>query len=887
MTAGPDRPVRVFVSSDIRELAKERSRLRQAIADIGFTPVMFEPGVRPHPPRELYRAYLAQSDVFIGVYWQEYGWVAPTMEISGVEDEWRTAGALPRLVYVKEPAPHRHPRLSTLLSAIAGDNRITTFDSADDLAIKVASDLKRATGVEPGGEDRVTAEGPMPAALPAVPSRLIGREDDLETLQEMIRRPEIRLLTLTGAGGTGKSRLGLELAHRVAGSFEDGARFVSLAEISNATEVAGKIGRDLALADSGRQSITDTIAEYLADKEALLVLDNFEQVLDAAPLVAKLLAAAPRLKVIATSRAPLRITGENDYQVSTLAHPRGDPSETGTELDYPAVELFVERAKEANAALRLDSGQIEAIAAISRNLDGLPLAIELAAARTRYVDPQTLSAHMSKTLDLLSRGARDRPARQQTMRATIDWSVALLEERARRLFRRLAVLNGDSTLETIEAVANWEGDLGTSLLDELESLVDLGLIQVNPRWAEPRFSMLRVVQEYAAEQLAASGEGLEASKRHASHFLAMAEEAEPYLWQADRTPWLDHLEANLGNLRQAFDFFVESGDAAGMWRLAAAVGPYITLRGPLGDTIRLLTAVGITPAAVVPDGVDPHKVGAALRDAGIVHAMIGDFAGATPYLNRAIELLADDPLGAARARAYLGIAGISMGDPATMPHLAGAHEIGRELNDLYVTAVSSTFMAEVSMAFGDMEGARQYVLAAESLCREAGDDWLLGLTLLERGNLAIVADNMDEAVPAAEECYRMLTQERSTLAGWPMVGLGYCHLRLGDLDRASKEFDEGIELGRRAGDKTIVLAGLMGLAGCVARQGNGELAARLLGASDGIRLAIGYQLWSATLIMFNLVEAAVREAGPEEEIDRFRREGEALSYEQALALAAG
>ena len=718
----------------------------------------------------------------------------------------------------------------------------------------------------------------------------MGREGELSELEALLLRPDVRLLSLTGPGGTGKSRLALELVSRVASRFTDGVGFASLGEIRDADEFPGKLARDLGLQDSGRQPLAETIRDYLTDKSMLLLIDNFEHVLAAAPLVAELLSTAPELTVLATSRGPLRLTVEHEYPISPLPHPQGLASDFGSELAYPAVELFVARAREANSRLTLNSAQIEAVAEISRALDGLPLAIELAAARTRYLDPRTLVGHMGTTLDVLSRGARDLPGRQQTMRATIAWSEDLLEERGRRLLRRMAVLSGESTLDSIEAVTNWEGDLGMGLLDEIESLVDLGLVRLSTpdQWLEPRFSMLRTVREYAAERLEESGEGDRARAAHARHFLDLAEEAEPYLWTPERHPWLDHLAAKLENLRQAFAWFVEHEELASLWRLTAALGPYLTIRGPQGEALRLLSALGVDAESTAPVGVSAETAGAVMREMGILHTLTGDFMAARPYLQRAVALLeeAGDPVGRARALGYLGVAGISVGDGSALAELTLGCELGRELGDVYSTAVASTFMAEVSAAMGDIESARGYVLGANEMCRDAGDRWLQGLTLIQRGNLAIVADYMEEAITASAECHRLLAEEGSSLAGWPKVGLGYCHLRLDEPDVAAKHFDEGIQLGRRAGDKTIVLAGLIGLAGVAAAQGDATRAGSLLGAADVIREALGYQMWSATLGMYQHVNDLFATVAPTEaERARLCDAGRALSYDEAIVLA--
>lgn len=900
MIRTPDQRVRIFVSSTIQELAPERALARQTISGLHLSPVLFEMGARPHPPRDLYRAYLAQSDVFVGIYWQSYGWVAPTMDISGLEDEFELSGGKPRLIYIKEPAPERQPRLGVLLDRIRASDSAAyqRFEMpeqlgallADDLAVLLSERFTASAGsvVHPASHEPVAAA--LPRSVPEPRGKFVGREGELSELEALLVRPDVRLLTLTGPGGTGKSRLALELTSRVAGRFADGVGFVSLGEIREVDEFPGKLARDLGLQDTGRQPLAETIRDYVTDKSMLLVIDNFEHVLAAAPLVSEMLNTAPELTVMVTSRAPLRLTVEREYPMSPLPHPRGLASDLGSELAYPAVELFVARAREANTRLAFDSAQLEAIAEISRALDGLPLAIELAAARTRYVDPRTLVGHMGTTLDVLSRGPRDLPGRQQTMRATIAWSENLLEEQGRRLFRRMAVLSGESSLDSLEAVTNWEGDLGVGLLDEIENLVDLGLVRLSTpdQWLEPRFSMLRTVREYAMEKLDESGEADRARAAHASHFLDLAEGAEPYFWTPERHLWLDHVSSKLENLRQAFAWFAAQDDFASLWRLGAALGPYLAIRGPQGEALQLLSAVGVDAGSATPMGLNGEIAGAMMREIGILHTLTGEFMAARPYLQRAVALLeeAGDQVGKARALGYLGVAGISVGDGSAMAELTSGYELGRELGDVYSTAIASTFMAEVSAAFGDIESAREYALAANEMCREAEDHWLLGLTLIQRGNLAIGSDDMEEAITAATESHRLLAEEGSSLAGWPKVGLGYCHLRLDEPDVAAKHFDDGVQLGRRAGDKTIVLAGFIGLAGVAAAKGDAMRAGRLLGAAEVIMETLGYQMWSGTLVMYNLVnDLFVIATSTEAERARLREAGRVLTYDESIALA--
>jgi predicted ATPase/class 3 adenylate cyclase len=1070
----PDQRIRVFISSTLQELAPERAAARDAVSGLRLIPVMFELGARPHPPQDLYRSYLEQSHVFVGIYWQSYGWVAPSATVSGIADEYMLAGDRPRLIYVKEPAPDREPELEELLSRIRDDGRVAykRFEGPDDLAELLADDLsllvserfqagggrerplsgtltflfadiegstalledlgdeyehvlrryqalvsgavkghggtaesrpgdgvfcvftdaveavaaaveiQQSLGVETwpadatvrtriglhtgsaverpeglvgldvhraarvgdaahGGQILVSS---MTAALikdeahrrgwtlddlgeftlrglsrperlhrlsiaglasnlapprasraslvgvPTVLTSLIGRDAEIDEVSEAVLRPDVRLVTLTGTGGIGKTRMALAVTERVAHRFPDGVGWVPLAAVPDPDAVGGAIAQALGLLDSGRQAIADTVCEYLSDKDFLLVLDNFEQVTVAAPLVGDLLDRAPRLTILVTSRAPLRLRAEHEMPVAVLGYPRTSSVAPGHETLYPAIELFVERARASNPHLVLDSPRLEAIGKIVSQLDGLPLAIELAAARVRYLDPRALAGRMTNLLDLLSGGARDLPERHRTMRATIQWSEQLLDEPTRRLFRWLSVFRGTPALSSVEAVLACNGDAGLDTLAGLESLADVGLIGFDSvdDSAEPRFSMLRVVREFAYGCLLDHEEAEAAHEAHRRHFLELVEEAAPYLWTPQRRPWFDHIERNLADIGIAFERMGAAGDRVSVWRMAAGMGHYVVLRGLYGQALQLLDSVGITADGELPDGLPEAVAGRALRSAGAIAFMTGDFVAALPYLRRSVELLegSGEAREAARSRMYLGLAGISTGDASAILELFAARAAGEELDDLPSFAIAATFSAEVSLALGDIDGALQLLEAVERRCREADDRWLLGIALLGRGNLEIVRDQIETALVVTTECVDLLREEWPSVAGWPLVGLGYCHLRRGEADVARKYFDESITTGRRSGDKTIVLGGLMGLAGTAALEGDPGRGARLLGASDSIRAAIGYQLWSATLKMYELVEQLLAASGDPPAVDQGRAEGGRLGYEQALALAA-
>jgi predicted ATPase/class 3 adenylate cyclase len=1071
MIRTPDQRVRVFVSSTLQELAAERAAVRESVSQLRLTPVMFEIGARPHPPQDLYRSYLDQSDVFVGIYWQSYGWVAPGSAVSGIEDEYQLAGDRPRLIYVKQPAPDRQPELDGFLDRIRGDGKVSyrQFDTAeslsslvlDDLALLVSErfqasgeDLRLESGtmtfvfadmegstalLEELGEEyselvrvyhslvdaaasrrggrvesragdgvfcvfadavaaveasvdlqrslagrtwprgvevkarigihtgtaRELPEGyvgidvhraarvgdaaqgdqiilssttvaligdhaarqrwklatlgdfdlrglthterltqlivpdmgisvqPLRARrvgagrIPTPMTSLVGREADLRELEGLLTRAGVRLVTLTGSGGIGKTRIAAEVVHSVSDQFADGVEWVALDAVSDAELVPDAIAASLGLIDSGRQSVTDTIAEYLLDKQVLIVLDNFEHVLSAAPVVAGLLERAPGTTMLVTSRSPLRVRGEYELPVSALAYPGDDAS--GDEASYPAVELFIARARTANPHLVVHSDQMDAIAALTARLDGLPLAIELAAARTRYLDPQVLASRMTSLLDLLSRGAQDMPERHRTMRETIKWSERLLSDDARRLLRRLAVFRTNPTFESVMAVANWDGTIGGDPFAEIEGLADVGLIRLASTHdrPEPEVSMLRVVREYALEELAANDELEPTQRAHAAHFLAVVEEAAPYLWTPQRGSWIAHLERYQADIAAAFVSLGSSDDRSGAWRLAAAIGPLIFLRGPYGQALSLMADAGISAIAELPDGLSAVTAGVALQSAGFVTFLTGEASSSLPLIRRSVELLtaSGDRRELARSHAVLGIAGISTGDHSAMTALESSRVAGEAMDDLPSFAIASAFSGEVAGAMGDFDRARELVRHAEERCRASDDRWLLGLTLVVSGNLALVTDRIDEATVTYDEAYAVTAVEQPGVSGWPLIGLAYCHLLRGEVDVSRKEIEQAIAIGRWSGDKTLVLAALIVMAGVAVADGIHERAARLLGAIDALYVALDSQMWKTTARMHEGLQRRLAETGDPTAIEAARRAGTRLSYGEALTFA--
>jgi Domain of unknown function (DUF4062)/AAA domain len=434
MIRTPDQRVRVFVSSTLTELAAERSAVRSVIERLRLTPVMFELGARPYPPRALYRAYLQQSQIFVGVYGESYGWVAPGETISGLEDEYVLSAGLPRLLYVRDPAADRQPRLSQLLHRIEADDTASyrRFASPAELERLLADDLMlllserfESLAAAPVADAPQVELRLSPAPLPLTP--ILGRDAEVDAVGRLLKE-KARLVTVTGAGGIGKSRLVVEVTRRLAGELPD-VHFMPLSGLTRAADVMTAIAAGLGVPLEGSLSPTELLIVHLKGRPLLLVLDNFEQVAGAAPDLVRLLDGCPALQLLVTSRQVLRLRGEREFPLAPLPVPA--PGEEGDEaLQNPAVQLFVDRARGVHPAFVLERGNVGTVAEICRRLDGLPLAIELAAARVRLLSPGGLLARLSTRLNLLTAGAVDMPERQRTLRATIDWSYDLLDPRS-------------------------------------------------------------------------------------------------------------------------------------------------------------------------------------------------------------------------------------------------------------------------------------------------------------------------------------------------------------------------------------------------------------------------------------------------------------------------
>jgi predicted ATPase len=840
----PDQRLRIFVSSTLEELAAERRAARDAIETLHLTPVMFELGARAHPPRDLYRAYVAQSQVFIGLYWQRYGWIGPDMDISGLEDEYVISSAMPRLVYVKVPAPDREQRLEAMLEGMraSGAHCYKEFTTAEELHELVASDLallltERFQILE--GQDSpvgasVSSQGDAPARwLPNAPTSIVGRQNELATIRELLSREDVRLLTLTGTGGTGKTRLAIEAVPSLADRF-DLVHFVSLAAIRDPQLVASTIAQALGIRELGEKTPTECLKDLLRDKCALLVLDNFEQVADAASLVAELLAVCAHLKVLVTSRMPLELRGEHEFPVLPLAVPAG---EAGNNLEViatsPAVQLFLERAQAVRSDFSLKGDNASAVAEICRRLDGIPLAIELAAARVRVLSPVAMLARMERRLPLLTGGARDLPERQQTMRNTIAWSHSLLEEETAVLFRRLAAFAGGADLRAIEAVCYGSHPEHGGAFAQVEELVHKSLLRVaQGPGGEPRFSMLETIREYAGERLAESREERELLVRHAEFFLGMVVEAEPHLTSGRRFPYLVGLETDLDNLRAVI---ARSLDGRVPFEIGMDVCSHLLwywyLRGRHIEGRR----VSETMLQRLDKESDTVPRGSILLGAGALAWCQGDFVTARSFLEESVGVLRR--VGTARDLAFpLTMIGATLASQQDYRGASAAYEesiaAARESRDQWTEAFASSWLGDIYLLTNDLDTARKLQEGSLDLFGRLGDDWGRAMVLHA---LAVVLGYLSEHQQARqmfEESARLMREANDQYAlARVLSGAAELAVKEGDPDRAVTLLKEAISLWVHMGNETGLRLCVGIMAKIAGLRGEPEQAARLLGAA--------------------------------------------------------
>ncbi len=820
------------MSSTLTELAAERSAARTAITRLHLTPVMFELGARPHAPRELYRAYLAQSGVFVGIYWQQYGWVAPGEEVSGLEDEYLLSGDKPKLIYMKAAA-ERQPRLTQMLARVEADDQASykPFDTADDLAELLADDLavlltERFARLAPAAAPE-RRSAPLPVPL----TPIIGRADEIGAVLAALRDPDVHLVTLIGPGGIGKTRLAIEVARKMLDAGVppglDGASFIDLAAVRDAAGWPDAVTAALGIRPEGTRPVLDLLIDRLQGRRLLLVLDNVEQLVAAASDLGALLAACPDLTALVTSRIALRLRGEHEITLAPLPTPAAG-SRAGAESigQSAAVRLLVARARQVRPDFAVTPGNAAAVAELCRRLDGIPLALELAAAQLRLLTPATLLRRLGPGLDRsldLAASTVDTPDRQRTLRATIQWSYSLLGEAEQTMLARLSAFTGSWTVEAADAVGTADGDLDA--IDTLSSLLAQSLILIDESDpAEPRFRMLNTIRVFAGEQLAGRGETDATIVRLTRYMVRVVETVRDALQGPDHRAVSERLDRERDEIRSAIGWALRTDDAETVGRLLTPLFTYWWSRGLLPLTSELAEQAAALPSAA---NLPPYPSALLLGARGISMVMIGRGAEAEPLLRRTLELATS--LGNRRLAAY---ALLGLGGALVRPDIGEARQ-----------------------RLGDAAGA----------FRELGDRWGLALTLSTLGQLALLAGDQavaramhEEALAAAQAIDNHYLQAQVL----DMLGLGAA--TAGDMTAARDRYAAAAELHIRLADYEGSSYGLSGLARLALARGRAPAAARLIGASDYARQVIGTVIWPGLQSTTDELAAAVAGAlGPE------------------------
>jgi predicted ATPase/serine/threonine protein kinase len=757
------------------------------------------------------------------------------------------------------------------------------YASTRDLARDLAAVRDRLA------DAHVSHAEPRPSNLPVPRTASIGREHEAAALRLLLGRDDVRLVTLTGPGGIGKTRLALQAAREIGDQFPSGVWFVALSVVGEPGLIASTIAQAVGVRETGNQSAQEGLKEYLGglDQPMLLLLDNFEHLVSAAPAISELLSAGPRLKIVVTSQSPLHVYGEHEFPLPPLALP--DPKSLlplGALSRLPAIALFVERARAVKHDFVLSNENASAVAAVCARLDGLPLAIELAAARIKLLSPAAMLMRLESCLNLLTGGARDLPARQRTLRGTVDWSYGLLNPAEQTLFRRLSVFSGGCTLEAVEAVCDTAGDLGLDVLDGMTSMVDKSLAQqVEEAAGETRFVMLTTIREYALERLAASNDVAATRRSHAAYYLVLAEEGAAEA--AAHPEWLDRLEVEHDNFRAALEYLTKTGDADWGLRLGSALFHFWETREYLTEgRSRIARLLALEGAAA-----RPKLRSRLLFSAAVLAGEQGDYTSAQRLFDESLEtcLELNDKRGVAVALNALAVNARDRGELATSSLLfEQCVAIWRDEGDPADVARALSNLANVTKLQGEAARAASLYDECLAIFRKVGDVAGIAWTLNYQGDVAREGNDVAAARSFYEQSLAAFSLSRD---GWgiasalsDLAGLSWDQ---GDSDEARRLYGESIQMFQNLGHKRGIARVLGCLAANAAAQSSAVQALRFAGAAAALRERLGTPLTPAEQHKLEKVlEFARRTLGNAAGMTAWM-EGWALPVEQAIQEAMG
>lgn len=877
----PDQRIRVFVSSTLKELEPERRAARDVIERMHLAPVMFELGARPHPPRELYRSYLAQSDIFIGLYWERYGWVAPGEEISGLEDEYRLSTRLPSLIYIKEPAPEREERLDDLLNHIRSDDRTSykSFATSDELAELIGRDLATLLA-ERFDAARVASvdESADALSLPGIPSpytSLVGREADLDAVRALLADGRNRIVSIVGPGGVGKSRLAIEVAQDAARRGRHVA-FALLETVTAPDRVITALARALGVHDTGDEPLEEKVIAAVDERDVLLVVDNMEHLLDAADLLVRLITRTPRLQLLVTSRSPLRVRAERVFDLAPLETPAdAEVTAVPTRPEAPfdeqaasgatvrtvlsdlsrglapagmsAIALFVQRAEAAHPAFELTAENLADVIAICRALDGMPLAIELAAARVRTMTPRDILARLDSALALLVGGARDLPERQRALSRTIQWSVDLLDDDARTALGAMSVFAGSFTLAAAERVL---GAVGIhDPLAAIESLIDASLLSHSNRDGSQLFRLLSLVRAYA-RTLGAPESRQAATEAWIAHYRELARTAAVQLRRGDQLEWLARLERESENLAAVMRTLLDRGDHEAAAEYAWSQYLFLWIGGYLGLVRDWMSEILDAAARAGPDAT---PLSARTRAIALYYA-------------NAVRLWEDLEFD-------------------TAPGVRESRDLFRRAGDIAGASLAGVSVALALLARPsgpEVDAATDELTDSLNGFRDVGDAWGQAMALVMLGRIDMLTGDMASALDRFEESLTLARAQGERLGvGIALNHRGWAKAMSGDFAGGREDFATGLDSSLALGHDEGIAYGIEAFVGLKAIQGDAFEAGRLLGAAQALRRRKGI-LNPGAFEFYMIPLGALRAGGHGDELDRGIAEGSALSVTEAL-----